>query len=39
MSAKFYIFRHCGNLVGVIHDSSVPMVCCGQKMEALEPKL
>ena len=37
MSAKFYICRHCGNLVGVIHDSGVPMVCCGQKMEALEP--
>ena len=37
MSAKFCICRHCGNLVGVIHDSGVPMVCCGQKMEALEP--
>ena len=37
MSAKFYICRHCGNLVGVIHDSGVPMMCCGQKMEALEP--
>ena len=37
MSAKFYICRHCGNLVGVIHDSGVPMICCGQKMEALEP--
>ena len=37
MSAKFYICRHCGNLVGVIHDSGVPMMCCGQKMEALVP--
>ena len=24
MSAKFYICRHCGNLVGVIHDSGAP---------------
>ena len=37
MSAKFYICRHCGNLVGMIHDSGVPMLCCGQKMEALVP--
>ncbi len=33
MNAKFYICRHCGNLVGMIHDSGVPMMCCGQKME------
>lgn len=37
MSAKFYICRHCGNLVCMIHDAGVPMMCCGQKMEALEP--
>ncbi len=37
MSAKFYICEHCGNLVGMIHDSGVPMICCGQKMTALEP--
>ena len=35
--AKFYICRRCGNLVGMIHDSGVPMMCCGQKTEALEP--
>ena len=37
MSAKFYICEHCGNLAGLIHDSGVPMMCCGQKMTALEP--
>ena len=37
MNAKFYICRHCGNLVGMIHDAGVPMMCCGQKMETLEP--
>ena len=37
MNAKFYICRHCGNLVGMIHDAGVTMMCCGQKMEALEP--
>ncbi len=35
--AKFYICCHCGNLVGMIHDSGVPMVCCGEKMEELVP--
>ena len=37
MKAKFYICRHCGNLVGMISGSGVPMICCGEKMEALEP--
>jgi superoxide reductase len=37
MKPKFYICRHCGNLVGMIHDAGVPMMCCGQKMEALVP--
>lgn len=34
---KFYICRHCGNLIEMIHDAKVPVFCCGQKMEALVP--
>ncbi len=34
---KFYICEKCGNLVGMIHSSGVPMVCCGQKMSPLVP--
>ncbi len=34
---KFFICEKCGNLVGVIHSSGVPMVCCGQKMTPLIP--
>ena len=37
MKAKFYICRHCGNLVGMVKDAGVPIVCCGEKMEALAP--
>ncbi len=37
MKAKFFICRHCGNLVGMINDAGVPMVCCGEKMQALIP--
>lgn len=35
--AKFYICEKCGNLVGVIHSSGVPMMCCGQKMTPVIP--
>lgn len=34
--SKFYVCEHCGNIVGLIHDAGVPMVCCGQKMTKLE---
>lgn len=34
---KFYICEHCGNIIGKINDSGVPVVCCGQKMKQLEP--
>ena len=36
-TTKFYICEHCGNLIGMIHDAKVPMMCCGQKMTKLEP--
>ncbi len=35
--AKFKRCKMCGNLVGVINDSGVPMMCCGQPMEELVP--
>lgn len=34
---RFYICEHCGNIVGMINESGVPVVCCGQKMTKLEP--
>ena len=34
---KFYICRHCGNIVVKVHDSGVPVVCCGEKMQELVP--
>lgn len=33
---RFYICGKCGNTVGMIHASGVPLVCCGQKMTAIE---
>ncbi|MBR2155957.1 MAG: desulfoferrodoxin FeS4 iron-binding domain-containing protein, partial [Clostridia bacterium] len=34
-NVKFYICKHCGNIVASIHNSGVPLVCCGEKMEEL----
>ena len=34
---KFFICEHCGNLIGMVHDAGVPVVCCGQKMTELVP--
>ena len=34
---RFYVCEHCGNIVGMIHDAGVPMMCCGQRMTKLEP--
>ena len=37
MKAKFYICEHCGNIIGMVKDKGVPVVCCGEKMKALVP--
>ena len=36
ISVKFYICKHCGNIVGMIYDSGVVPVCCGEKMTELK---
>ena len=34
---KFFICNHCGNMVGLIQDRGVPMMCCGEEMAELVP--
>ena len=34
---KFYICKHCGNMVGLIEDHGAPLVCCGESMSELIP--
>ena len=29
---KFYVCKHCGNMVGMIKNAGVNPVCCGEKM-------
>ncbi len=33
---KFYLCRHCGNLIGMIHSSGLPISCCGEHMMLLK---
>ena len=37
MALKFYVCKHCGNLVTHLHNSGVPVMCCGEKMTELVP--
>lgn len=34
---KFYKCLNCKNMVTFVHDSKVPVVCCGEKMTELVP--
>lgn len=34
---KFYICKHCGNLVAMVKESGVPLICCGEEMHELIP--
>ena len=34
---RFFICEHCGNIVEMVKDSGVNVVCCGQKMTELIP--
>lgn len=35
MEPKFFICKHCGNLIGLIKESGAPITCCGEHMKEL----
>lgn len=37
MDYKFYLCKHCGNIITMVKDCGVPVVCCGEKMHELVP--
>lgn len=37
MEQKFLKCKHCGNIVAVVKDAGVPIMCCGQKMNQIIP--
>lgn len=34
---KFFICRHCGNIIAYVRNSGVPVICCGEKMQEIVP--
>lgn len=34
---RFYICKHCHNIISYVHASGVPVVCCGEEMQELVP--
>ena len=34
---KFYVCKHCGNIITYLNNAGVPVVCCGEKMGELVP--
>ena len=34
---RYLVCRHCGNVVEILNDTGVPVVCCGEAMPELEP--
>ena len=37
MRQRFFICPHCGNIVAMVKDSGVSVVCCGEEMKELTP--
>lgn len=37
MRQKFYICKHCGNIISVIRDKGIPVYCCSEKMQEMIP--
>ena len=37
MKQKFLICEKCGNIIAMVKESGVPIVCCGQKMSEIIP--
>lgn len=37
MNQRFFICEHCGNIIAMVKDKGVPVMCCGQKMTELIP--
>ena len=37
MEQKFYICKHCGNMVAMVKNSGAPITCCGEAMTEIIP--
>ena len=39
MEMKFYQCKHCGQIIEVVKNAGVPVMCCGEKMSKLIPNV
>lgn len=37
MAQRFFRCEHCGNIIAMVEDKGVPVMCCGQKMTEIIP--
>lgn len=37
MGMKFYQCEHCGQIVAIVKETGVPIMCCGQAMKEIVP--
>lgn len=37
MTMKFYKCQLCGQIIGMVKETGVPIICCGQEMEEIIP--
>ena len=35
MDMKFYKCKHCGQMIAIVKETGVPMICCGEPMEEI----
>lgn len=39
MTMKFYKCQLCGQIIGMVKETGVPIICCGQEMEEIIPHI
>ena len=37
MEVKYYVCNHCENIIEMVKDKGVPVICCGEPMQELKP--
>lgn len=37
MEMEFYRCVHCGQIIAIVKKTGVPVICCGEKMQKIEP--
>ena len=38
MEVRYYICKHCGNIIEKVKDKGVPVICCGEPDAGIESR-